>query len=58
MKPQDLMDLPYCGMAEKQLRNQGDWVYTKQEKLEKIYDNLRSAFSDIGDAMDELEEHT
>lgn len=25
MTPQQLMDLPYVGMAEKQLRKQGDW---------------------------------
>lgn len=58
MKPQQLMDLPYAGDAEQYLKSTGEWLYTDEEKLQMIYDKFRSAYSDIGDAMDALEEHT
>lgn len=58
MTPQELIDMPGYGSAEKELRRQGRWMYTDKEKLQMVYDKFRSAYSDIGDAMDELEAHT
>lgn len=45
MTPQQLMDLPYAGMAEKQLRKQGDW----DDPVEYMLKN------DIQDALSAIE---
>ena len=36
MTPQELMDLPGYGSAEKVLRNKGEWKLTPLEMLDKI----------------------
>ena len=58
MTPQELMDLPYAGMAEKQLRSEGKWSYTQEEKIAMIFDRMRSAHIDLDYALDDLEDHT
>jgi len=34
MTPQELMDLPYAGMAEKQLREKDLWILDPEENLD------------------------
>lgn len=34
MTPQELMDLPYAGMAEKRLREKSSWILEPQENLD------------------------
>lgn len=43
MTPQELMDLPYAGMAEKELRLRGMWnvTATDTERLEWIAENVK-----------------
>lgn len=45
MHPQELMELPYAGMAEKELRKHGMWrvVATDRERIEWIAENVREA---------------
>lgn len=38
--PQQLMDLPSAGMAEKALRKAGLWQLTPQEKIENALDDV------------------
>ena len=47
MTPQELINLPYAGMAEKQLRKQGDWQLTPQEELRKLSDAAYIAVDDV-----------
>ena len=46
MTPQELMDMPYAGMAEKKLRQTRKWVLTKEERLSHALDGLMSAVDD------------
>ena len=55
MTPQDLMDLPYAGMAEKQLRKDGRWRLTPREKVEKTMDALAVSLDDAQSAMHNIE---
>ena len=47
MTPQELMDLPYAGMAEKQLRRLGKWRLTELEKLEAKWEKCMDSLYDI-----------
>lgn len=49
MTPHELINLPYAGQAEKQLRKQGDWKLTEQEKHERAMDKMISALDEIED---------
>ena len=53
MTPQDLINLPGAGNAEKQLRKMGKWQLTPQEKLAKALDSLNSSIDDAADAIDD-----
>ena len=53
MTPQELMDLPYAGDAEKQLRRLNMWHLTEKEKLDRAKDNIAG---NITDAIDQLQE--
>ena len=55
MTPQDLMDMPYAGMAEKQLRKSGMWLLTPLEKIEKEMDALALSLDDAQEAMHSIE---
>lgn len=52
LTPQELMDLPYVGMAEQKLRAQGDWTLTGDEELDAKMKQLDS----LEDMRDEIEE--
>lgn len=58
MTPQELMDLPYAGMAEKQLRSEGKWSHTQEEKLVMIFDKMQEAYEALQEGMYDLEELT
>lgn len=47
MTPQQLINLPYAGMAEKALREAGMWRLTEQEKTEKRLDDALGALEEI-----------
>lgn len=55
MTPQDLMNLPYAGMAEKKLRKAGMWMLTPMEKIEKKMDALAVSLDDAQEAMHSIE---
>lgn len=55
MTPQDLMNLPHAGMAEKQLRKAGMWRLTPVEKIEKEMDALAVSLDDAQEAMHSIE---
>lgn len=55
MTPQQLMDLPSAGMAEKQLRKAGLWRLTPQEKLAKALDNLSYSIDKAAGAIDDAQ---
>ena len=55
MTPQDLIDLPGYGNAEKQLRKMGKWQLTPQENLSKALDNLNSSIDDAADAINDAQ---
>ena len=55
MTPQDLINLPGAGNAEKQLRKMGKWQLTPQEKLAKALDSLNSSIDDAADAIDDAQ---
>mgnify|MGYP000064821759 CR=1 FL=1 len=55
MTPQQLMDLPYAGMAEKKLRKSGRWVLTPHEKLDILIGRVVDAADDISDAAYDIE---
>ena len=46
LTPQQLMDMPYAGMAEKKLRKEGRWRLTQQE----------IAFNKLNDALSAIQE--
>lgn len=63
LTPQELMDLPYYGQAEKHLRKSGRWVLTKAEELEKIIfdmvrelNNAAEAITCVDNMLEELED--
>lgn len=58
MTPHDLINLPHAGMAEKQLRKQGDWLLTREETTQKAMDDLAHALAEVNEAYDTLEELT
>lgn len=58
MTPHELMDLPYAGMAEKQLRSAGKWSYTQEEKLEMVFDKMKEAHYELEGAMYDVERLT
>lgn len=58
MTPQELMDLPYAGMAENTLRSKGAWSYTQEEKLLMVFDKMKEAHYELEGAMYDLEELT
>lgn len=51
MHPQELMDLPYAGMAEKELRKRKLWQLTPHEKIEHALGDLDDALDKAQDAM-------
>lgn len=62
MTPQDLMNLPYAGMAENVLRNRGMWILTPKERffdamsgIENAIDELKSYAEDADTAFRNLE---
>ena len=55
MTPQQLMDLPSAGMAEKALRKAGLWQLTPQEKLAKALDTLSYSIDEAADAIDDAQ---
>ena len=55
MTPQDLINLPGAGNAEKQLRKMGKWQLTPQEILSKALDNLNSSIDDAADAINDAQ---
>lgn len=56
MTPQQLMDLPSAGMAEKQLRKAGLWQLTPQEKLDDALSKLYSCIEEAGDAISDAQD--
>ena len=56
MTPQDLINLPGAGNAEKQLRKMGKWQLTPLEKLAKAMDSLNSSIDDAADAIDDAQD--
>lgn len=57
MTPQELMDLPYAGDAEKQLRKDGKWLLDPKEYLWSIKEEgcSKSANIHIDAALEILE---
>lgn len=55
MTPQEIMDLPAYGMAEKQLRKQKNWRLDPSELLDGVYQKIDSASDAIRDAEHEIE---
>jgi len=55
MTPQDYMDLPYAGMAERELRKRRLWQLTPQEKISKAIDDLAGFIGDAQSALDDAE---
>ncbi len=56
MTPQDLINLPGYGNAEKQLRKMGKWQLTPLEKIAKAMDNLNYSIGDAADAIDDAQD--
>jgi len=60
MTPQELMDLPYAGMAEKQLREKDLWILDPEENLDialtllEETDLVDMAIGHIESAVEEL----
>lgn len=58
MTPQQLMDLPYAGMAEKQLRKYAMWRKTPMEIIKESIDGAENAIDEaqqyINDAYSAL----
>lgn len=55
MKPQELMDLPYCGMAEKQLRKQGDWIKSTRDAIEDLIGRVENIEYESASVAHDLE---
>jgi len=55
MTTQQLMDLSGYGSAEKQLRKDGRWKLTPQEKIEKMLDLLSSKIDEVEDAISDAQ---
>ncbi len=43
LTPQELIDLPGYGAAERQLRKDGRWLLTPEEKMDMAIDAIRAA---------------
>lgn len=56
MTPQELMDLPYYGDAEKALRRYRKWELTTTEKMRDHFNTLGDAMSKISDVRDDIED--
>lgn len=56
MTPQELIDLPGYGSAEKELRRTGQWVLPPEEKLEVLIGDLEMALDDAKAAQDNIED--
>jgi len=56
MTPQQLIDLPSYGMAEKQLRKDGRWLLTPRERLDKHIDNLEYEIDAMSSAANAAED--
>lgn len=56
MHPQELMDLPYAGMAEKKLRHAGLWQLTPHEKIENALGDLETALDKAQEAAENIED--
>jgi hypothetical protein len=55
MTPQEYMDLPYAGMAEKELRRRGKWQLTPREKISKAMDALDVLLDDAQETFATIE---
>jgi hypothetical protein len=55
LDPQRLMDLPYYGMAEKELRNANMWRKTPREQVEDALMDLDNVTDMIQDSLDDIE---
>ena len=59
MTPHELINLPYAGQANKQLRKMGKWKLTAQEEFEdkigKVMGSIDDAISAINDAESDLD---
>lgn len=59
MTPQQLIDLPGYGSAEKQLRKMGKWKLTPEEQFEanvsKVMGSIEDAIGAITDAENDLD---
>lgn len=56
MHPQELMDLPYAGMAEKKLRHAKLWQLTPHEKIEYALGDLEDALDKAQEAAENIED--
>jgi hypothetical protein len=56
MTPQQLMDMPFAGMAEAKLRKMGKWRLTTSERIDKALLRLRSSIEDAQEYVDDLED--
>ena len=56
MTPQQLMDMPFAGMAEAKLRKMGKWRLTPSERIDKALLRLRSSIEDAQEYVDDLED--
>ena len=52
MTPQQLIDLPFYGMAEKELRKAGKW---RRDKSEVLLNDLEEALCSLSDAKEYIE---
>lgn len=56
LTPQELMDLPNYGDAERALRKQGDWESAEVEYLEDRVEALEDVADDLSNAESRLNE--
>jgi hypothetical protein len=56
MTPQELIDMPGYGKAEKHLRMIGEWVISPKEKLEALIGKLETSLDDAQLAMSNIED--
>lgn len=55
LTPQQLMDMPGAGDAQKQLRKEGRWKLTRDERISASLDSLMNAVDDAHDAVYEFD---
>lgn len=56
MTPQELIDLPGYGKAEKYLRRTGKWKIDPKEKIEGLIGDLETALDDARSAQCNIED--